>query len=159
MEYFIKNNNEILQLVNEWEPKLLLFPTDVITQKRNSQGRTIKQILGHLVDSVSNNNHRIVHLQYRENPMEFPNYATNGNNDRWIAIQNYQDENWEDLVQLWKYYNKHFVHVVNNINPDKLDNAWISAPNKNITLKEMVLSYLDHLRLHLKEIDDLNCQV
>ncbi len=158
MEFFIKNNNEISQLVNEWEPKLLSLPTDVITQKRNSQGRTIKQILGHLVDSASNNNHRIVHLQYRENPMEFPNYATNGNNDRWIAIQNYQDENWEDLVQLWKYYNKHFVHVVNNINPDKLDNAWISAPNKNIKLKEMVLSYLDHLKLHLKEIDALNCQ-
>lgn len=155
MEFFIKNNNEILQLINEWKPKLLSLPTDVITQKRNSQGRTIKQILGHLVDSASNNNHRIVHLQYRENPMEFPNYATNGNNDRWIAIQNYQDENWEDLVQLWKYYNKHFVHVVNNINPDKLDNAWISATNKYITLKEMVLSYLDHLKLHLKEIDDL----
>jgi len=132
MEYFIKNNNEILQLVNEWEPKLLSFPTNVITQKRNSQGRTIKQVLGHLVDSASNNNHRIVHLQYRENPLEFPNYATNGN--------------------------KHFVHVVNNINPDKLDNAWISSPNKSITLKEMVLSYLDHLKLHLKEIDDLNCQ-
>lgn len=158
MEFFIKNNNEILQLVNEWELKLLSLPTDVITQKRNSQGRTIKQILGHLVDSASNNNHRIVHLQYRENPMEFPNYATNGNNDRWIAIQNYQDENWEDLVQLWKYYNKHFVHVVNNINPDKLDNVWISAPDKSITLKEMVLSYLAHLKLHLKEIDDLNCQ-
>ena len=158
MDFFFKNNYEILQLVNEWEPKLLSFPTDVITQKRNSQGRTIKQILGHLVDSASNNNHRIVHLQYRENPLEFPNYATNGNNDRWIALQNYQDENWEDLVQLWKYFNKHFVHVVNNINPDKLDNAWISSPNKSITLKEMVLSYLDHLKLHLKEIDDLNCQ-
>ena len=155
MEFFIKNNNEILQLINEWEPKLLSLPTDVINQKRNSQGRTIKQILGHLVDSASNNNHRIVHLQYRENPMEFPNYATNGNNDRWIAIQNYQGENWEDLVQLWKYYNKHFVHVVNNINPDKLDNAWLSAPNKYITLKEMVLSYLNHLKLHLKEINDL----
>jgi len=158
MDFFIKNNNEVLQLVNEWEPKLLSLPTDVITQKQNSQGRTIKQILGHLVDSASNNNHRVVHLQYRENPLEFPNYATNGNNDRWIAIQNYQDENWEDLVQLWKYFNKHFVHVVNNINPDKLDNAWISAPNKSITLKEMALSYLDHLKLHLKEIDDLNRQ-
>lgn len=158
MDFFIKKNYEILQLVNEWEPKLLSFPTDVITQKQNSQGRTIKQILGHLVDSASNNNHRVVHLQYRENPLEFPNYATNGNNDRWIAIQNYQDENWEDLVQLWKYFNKHFVHVVNNINPDKLDNAWISSPNKSITLKEMALSYLDHLKLHLKEIDDLNCQ-
>ena len=158
MDFFIKNNNEVLQLVNEWEPKLLSLPTDVITQKRNSQGRTIKQILGHLVDSASNNNHRIVHLQYRENPLEFPNYATNGNNDRWIAIQNYQDENWEDLVLLWKYYNRHIVQVINNINPNKLDNEWISAPNKTISLKEMVISYLNHLKLHLNEIDDIISQ-
>ncbi len=158
MDFFIKNNNEVLQLVNEWEPKLLSLPTDVITQKRNSQGRTIKQILGHLVDSASNNNHRIVHLQYRENPLEFPNYATNGNNDRWIAIQNYQDENWEDLVLLWKYYNRHIVQVINHINPNKLDNEWISAPNKTISLKEMVISYLNHLKLHLNEIDDIISQ-
>ncbi len=158
MDFFIKNNNEVLQLVNEWEPKLLSLPTDVITQKRNSQGRTIKQILGHLVDPASNNNHRIVHLQYRENPLEFPNYATNGNNDRWIAIQNYQDENWEDLVLLWKYYNRHIVQVINHINPNKLDNEWISAPNKTISLKEMVISYLNHLKLHLNEIDDIISQ-
>ena len=83
--------------------KLFRFPKEVITQRRNTQNRTIKQIVGHMVDSASNNTHRVVHLQYRESPLEFPNYATYGNNDRWIAIQNYQDENWENLVQLWKY--------------------------------------------------------
>ncbi|BDX38818.1 hypothetical protein CYCD_21730 [Tenuifilaceae bacterium CYCD] len=155
MEKFAENNQEILLLIDEWEPKLLLLPTDVITKRRNNQNRTIKQILGHLVDSASNNNHRIVHMQYREDPLEFPNYATNGNNDRWIAIQNYQDENWENIVQLWKYYNRHIVHVINNIDKSKLENHWISAPNTTITLKEMVVGYLDHLKLHLNEIQEL----
>ena len=50
--------------------------------RRNSQDRTIKQILGHLVDSASNNMHRIVHFQYHDSPLHFPNYATNGNKDR-----------------------------------------------------------------------------
>lgn len=155
MEKFTKNNQEILRLISEWEPKLLSLPTDVITKRRNNQNRTIKQILGHLVDSASNNNHRIVHLQYNDDPLIFPNYATNGNNDRWITIQNYQDDNWDDLVQLWKYYNRHIVHVINNIDKNKLENRWVSAPNTTITLKEMVIGYLDHLKLHLNEIQEL----
>jgi len=54
-----------------------------------SQYRNIKQILGHKIDSASNNTHRIVYLQYRESPCDYPNYATKGNNDKWIAIQDY----------------------------------------------------------------------
>jgi len=76
---------EELALVEQWESKLSVIPANVVSNRRNSQNRTIKQILGHLIDSASNNNHRIVHLQYRENPLVFPNYASEGNNDRWIA--------------------------------------------------------------------------
>jgi len=142
-------------LIKIWENKLLSLPTDVITEQRNSQNRTIKQILGHLIDSASNNTHRIVHLQYQASPMEFPNYATNGNNDRWITIQNYQDENWEDLVQFWKSFNLHLVHVIENIKPGKLGNEWMASSENKVSLEEMVLSYLDHFELHLTEIDEL----
>jgi hypothetical protein len=87
--------------------------------------------------------------------MEFPNYASNGNNDRWIAIQNFQDEDWYDLIRLWKFYNLHFVHIISHIDPAKLENRWIASPAKTISLKEMVNSYLDHLELHLSEIEEL----
>lgn len=97
----------ILNLLEEWEPRLLSLPQEIISERRNSQNRSIRQILGHLVDSASNNTHRIVHLQYRETPCSYPNYATHGNNDRWIAIQDFQHENWENLVNLWKYMNLH----------------------------------------------------
>ena len=145
----------VLTLINEWEPKLLGLQDDVITQRRNSQNRTIKQIVGHMIDSASNNTHRIVHLQYQQSPFVFPNYATNGNNDRWIAIQNYQDENWADMINLWKYSNLHIVHVIENVNPAKLDYEWIAAPGKNISLKTMVIDYLLHFKLHLDEINEL----
>ncbi len=73
-----------------------------------------------MVDSASNNTHRIVHLQYQESPLQFPNYATNGNNDRWIAIQDYQNENWGELIHLWKCTNLHIAHVIKNVDPSKL---------------------------------------
>ncbi len=155
MNEFKKNNQELLSLIDEWEPKLLQLPEDMITKRRNSQNRTIKQIVGHMVDSASNNTHRIIHMQYQASPLIFPDYANLGNNDRWIAIQNYQDEKWQDIVQLWKYSNIHIVHVTNNVNSEKLDNEWISALNNAISLKAMIIDYLRHFKLHLSEIDDL----
>lgn len=155
MNDFKKNNQELLKLIDEWEPKLLQLPEDMITKRRNSQNRTIKQIVGHMVDSASNNIHRIIHLQYQISPLIFPDYANLGNNDRWIAIQNYQDEKWEDLVQLWKYSNIHIVHVINNVNIEKLDNEWITALKNSVSLKAMIIDYLRHFKLHLSEIDDL----
>jgi hypothetical protein len=148
-------SEEIISLIEEWEPKLASLPVETISEKRNSQNRTIKQILGHLIDSASNNTHRVVHLQYQGSPFTFPNYATFGNNDRWIAIQDYQNEDWSNLIQLWKYSLFHFCHVINNVKADKLNNEWISGPDKNITLESMIVDFPGHLKLHLDEIDEL----
>jgi hypothetical protein len=155
MNEFYTNNQELLHLINEWEPKLLALSEDSIINRRNLQNRTIKQIVGHMVDSATNNTHRIIHMQYQPSPLIYPDYANLGNNDRWIAIQNYQSEKWDDLVQLWKYSNIHITHVINNVNPDKLDNEWTTALNKNVSLKAIIIDYLTHFKLHLSEIDEL----
>ena len=147
--------NEIRSVIKEWEPKLNSLTKEEITHYRNKQNRTIKQILGHLIDSTSNNTHRVIHLQYQKSPFSFPNYATFGNNDRWIAIQNYQNEDWNDMIQLWKYSLIHFCHVIDNVSDDKLENEWISGPEKNITLRTMIVDFPGHLKLHLTEIDEL----
>jgi hypothetical protein len=152
---FLTISKEITSLIREWELKLVSIPQDIILQHRNSQNRNIRQILGHMIDSASNNTHRVIHLQYNEIPLIFPNYATFGNNDRWIAIQNYQDEVWEQMIQLWKFSLLHFCHVIENVNPDKLDNEWISGPSQKIMLREMVADFPGHLKLHLDEIDAL----
>ena len=145
----------MLELIAEWETKLSALADDVITERRNTQNRNIKQIVGHMIDSASNNTHRIVHLQYQPSPFAFPNYATFGNNDRWISIQNYQEENWHNLVQHWKYANLHVAHVIANIEPDKLENQWIAGEKELVSLKEMAIDYPRHLKLHMNEITDL----
>ena len=145
----------IQNLIEVWETRLLALPNEIISGRRNSQNRSIKQIVGHMIDSASNNTHRIVHMQYQESPLRFPNYATHGNNDRWIAIQNYQDEDWITMVHLWKYANRHIIHVIKNVNPSKLDNQWYYSDEKLISLNEGIKDYLRHLKLHLDEIDEL----
>jgi len=149
------NNRELLSLINEWEQKLLSLSENVISERRNRQNRTIRQILGHMVDSATNNTHRIVQMQYRESPLQYHNYATNGNNERWIAIQNYQSEDWKTLVQVWKFTNLHIVHVINNADASKLQNKWHYSESRLISLEEGILDYLRHFKLHLQEIDEL----
>jgi len=155
MKEFNESNKELLLLIDEWEPKLTTLSKDIISNRFNSQNRTIKQIVGHMIDSASNNTHRIVHMQYQPSPLIYPDYANLGNNDRWIAIQNYQEEKWYDLVQLWKYSNLHVVHVIKNVKAEKLNNIWITALNQKVSLKEMITDFLRHFKLHLKEIDEL----
>lgn len=65
--------DEIKRVVDQWEPKLLALPEEVITERRNHQNRTIKQLLGHLVDSASNNHQRMIRLQYNDS-LVFPDY-------------------------------------------------------------------------------------
>jgi hypothetical protein len=146
---------DILTSIGAWEPKLTSLSEDIISHRRNNQNRTIKQILGHLIDSASNNTHRIVHLQYQPSPLVFPNYASFGNNDRWIAIQNYQEENWGNMIQLWKFSMLHICHVIDNIDTEKLDNEWIVGPGRTMTLESMISEFPKHLKLHLSEINDL----
>ena len=152
---FEKNNEMLLSLINTWEFRLLEQNSETINKKRNSQNRTIKQIVGHMVDSATNNTHRIIHLQYQNSPLIYPDYASLGNNDRWIALQNYQEEDWENLVSLWKYTNLHIIHVIRNVSMNKLENMWLNGINQQVSLKTMILDYLKHIQLHLREIEEL----
>lgn len=146
---------EIEEIISRWTLRLLVLNEEEITKKRNVQNRNIKQILGHMIDSASNNTHRTIHMQYGENPLSFPNYATNGNNDKWIAIQNYSNEDWETLVKLWKYSNLHIVHLFRNIDISKIENQWHCSDTELVSMKDCIIDYLRHLNLHIKEIEEL----
>jgi len=149
---FSKITNGIVDIIESWELKLINLPIETITLKRNNQNRTIKQILGHLIDSASNNHQRMIRLQYNTN-LTFPDYRQD--NDLWIALQDFQTEDWNNLIQLWKYFNLHMVQVIKSVDQSKLDNYWHDFEGTKVTLKEMIEGYLWHINLHLNEIQEL----
>ena len=144
--------NGILKYIDTWEQKLIDLPVDVITNKRNNQNRTIKQILGHLIDSAANNHQRMVRLQYNDK-LDFPDYQQD--NELWIALQDYQNADWDTTIQLWKFYNLHMIQVIKSVDQTKLDNSWQSFENITVTLKQMIDGYLGHIVLHFNEIQEL----
>jgi len=148
-------SNDTLKLVQELESILINIDKSIIATKKNEQGRTIKQIVGHLCDSASNNTHRIIHLQYQESPLTFPDYANFGVNDKWIAIQDYNNYEWDDLVNLCKYTNIHIANVIKKIDSSKLQNMWIAGTGVQYSLEEMIVDYPLHFQLHFDEILEL----
>jgi len=130
------------------------LPEEVIRTRRNNQNRTIKQLLGHLVDSASNNHQRMVRLQYNQT-LVFPDYTPD--NDRWIAIQDYQQADWPSLIRLWEAVNLHMAHIIGCIDPAALSNTWTDCEGNTVTLRQMAEGYLWHLDLHIRQIRELAC--
>ncbi len=155
MELLDNISSDILKQVIELEEILKSADRKVVATKTNSQNKTVKQIVGHLVDSASNNTHRIIHLQYQPSPLIFPDYANLGVNDKWIAIQDYYNYDMDDLINLMKYTNIHIANVIKKIDTTKLQNVWISALKEEYTLEEMIIDYPRHFKLHLDEIKEL----
>jgi hypothetical protein len=144
--------NGILRYIDLWEQKLIDLPVDTITNRRNKQNRTIKQILGHLIDSAANNHQRMIRLQYNEH-LNFPDYQQD--NDLWIALQDYQNADWNIIIQLWKYYNLHMIQVIKSVDQSKLNNSWQNFEDITVSLQQMIEGYLGHIDLHLGEIQEL----
>jgi hypothetical protein len=147
--------DELSTLISEWEVKLATLPERTVTNRKNSQDRSIRQITGHMVDSASNNTHRVIHMHYQKSPVGYPDYANLGNNDRWIAIQNYQEEDWGELIKLWAALNRHMVHLIRQVDESRLNQIWISALKERVTLREMISDFPRHFKLHLNEISAL----
>ena len=98
-------------------------------------------------------------LAVKSNDLVFAGY----DQEQWVMIQHYEDEDWPALIQLWKSYNDHLAHVIAHIPaavlqqrrwPHTLDRiAWqtVSA-DKPATLEYLIRDYIGHLNDHAKQI-------
>jgi hypothetical protein len=68
---------------------------------------TPREILGHLIDSASNNHQRFVRARFQED-LVFPGY----DQKEWVRGQKYADAPWAELVELWRLYNLHLARVM-----------------------------------------------
>jgi hypothetical protein len=105
------------------------------------------EILGHLIDSAVNNHQRFVRAQLSKE-LRIPGYEQ----QVWVATQRYQGEPWANLIQLWKSYNLHLLHVISTIPENALGNYCIIGDNKPVTLEFVIEDYVRHLRHHLEQI-------
>ena len=66
-----------------------------------------KEILGHLVDSASNNHQRFVRARFQDD-LVFAGYEQ----DDWVTAEGWQERPWREILELWRLYNLHLAHVI-----------------------------------------------
>ncbi|MPZ17270.1 MAG: DinB family protein [Luteitalea sp.] len=106
-----------------------------------------KEILGHLIDSAANNHHRFIRAQAVVR-LQFPPYQQ----DQWVAAQGYRERPWLELVELWRLYNQHLVHVMNRVPKESLGNECVVSPDEPSTLADHMVDYVRHVEHHLGQI-------
>ena len=122
----------------------LLGQTDetIVAVRPSAEAWSLKEIVGHLIDSASNNHQRFVRLQIG-NLEGFPAYEA----EPWIRIQQYNTVGWELLKTLWLEYNRLILALVERIPEKYLTNTW-SLGDESHTLGWLVNDYYRHLRWH-----------
>jgi hypothetical protein len=150
--------SDFRQTIEDASDRLLSISPEQSNVPRAADKWSPKEIIGHLIDSASNNHQRFVRAQFTDD-LIFARYEQEG----WVRVQNYQGEEWAHLVQLWKLYNQHMLHLMSQIPEEtrmKLrykhnlhETASDSlSPNEPVTLDWFMRDYVDHMKKHLGQI-------
>jgi hypothetical protein len=117
-----------------------------------------REVIGHLIDSASNNHQRFVRARFQED-LVFAGYKQ----DDWVRNQNYREAPWTDLVELWRLYNLHLARVLDGIPED----VWKRETRKHTfdkilmvrvpagepaTLEHLRRDYVAHLQHHVEQV-------
>ncbi|WP_343670402.1 GNAT family N-acetyltransferase [Chitinophaga sp.] len=141
---------ELKALINEWE-LLLAAISDMQAAVRPKAGKwSIKEILGHLVDSAINNNVRIIRAQ-QISLLHIPGY----DQEFWVKRQAWQFMNWQNLIKLWTIFNEHLVLTIRTIPTEALQHTVKVNENEPVTLNYLIVDYVKHMKHHLSQISEL----
>jgi hypothetical protein len=110
-------------------------------------GWSRKQVLGHLIDSASNNHQRFVRGALQD-ALELPGYDQVG----WARVQAAEQIPWQDLISLWVSYNQLLAHVIERIPESHLNVLCRIGGGEPVTLEFIAQDYLRHMLHHLVQI-------
>jgi hypothetical protein len=128
------------------------FPETLLLFRPAENSWCIKEVVGHLIDSASNNHQRMVRLQIKDQ-LVFPDYRHD--NEKWVRLQGYAQRPWSEILALWQQFNRHIAHLIRSVDGSCLKHVWIQEPKSHISLAELMHGYLQHLRLHADQIDEI----
>lgn len=140
-------SDELLRLVAVAEPRLRAVSESESAEPLLAGGWSRKQVIGHLVDSASNNHQRFVRAALQTS-LDFPGYDQSGN----VRVQAIQEADWALLAGLWAAYNRFLAHVIAHLPVSKLETACRIGEGDAVTLGFLVEDYLTHLVHHLRQI-------
>jgi hypothetical protein len=149
---------ELREAIAAATPRLLALTEKQAATPREKGKWSPKQIIGHLIDSASNNHQRFVRAQFTDD-LIFPGYEQ----VEWVSVQDYQAASWPELVAFWRLFNLHIARVMDAIPEEtrfklrarhNLDELASKAVPKDqpVTLEYFMNDYVGHLKHHLRQV-------
>lgn len=140
------NSVERLKFLCDMIPDLLnQMDEHVFSFKEQVNKWSKKEILGHLIDSASNNHQRFVRVQFESNPEIVYDQV------HWNQYSYYQQMDAKDLIEFWLEYNQHLIRLIENIPMESLSRTCLIAGNL-LSLQYLIDDYVIHLEHHLRQI-------
>ncbi len=143
------STDRLQYLIDTVPAKLSAFDEEGFSRKPAPGKWSKKEIIGHLIDSATNNHHRFIRAQFEDAPK-----ITYQQND-WNAASRYNDMESRHVISFWHMYNQHLIEVVKRIPEADMQRGCNNGGESNVTLSWLIEDYVKHMEHHLGQIFDL----
>jgi hypothetical protein len=110
-------------------------------------GWTHTQIVGHLLDSATNNRQRFVRAS-TDGLYVGPPYAQ----EAWVTAHGYAGQSWETLLRWWQAEHEILAAVVDGIAEDRLETHCVIGEEAPVSLRFLIEDYVVHQRQHIAQL-------
>jgi len=144
-----KTVTELRQIVSQFYKKLHEFSEEELTASREPGKWSRKEVIGHLIDSAQNNLRRFICGQYENEPPAII-YAQ----DFWVAANDYNNMNKEDIINLWKLINERICAVLQKMPVENYSRNCNTGKDtvELHSLQWLAADYNKHLKHHLNQV-------
>jgi hypothetical protein len=139
---------KLSEIIEEYSELLKSISDMKYSMKLSPEKWSKKEILGHLIDSATNNHQRFIRVQFENRPSIFYDQ------DMWVAHSHYNELPVKQLIRFWTVYNKHLLEIIKRIPAENLKRECKMRDGNHVTLQFLVDDYVTHLQHHLKQIFD-----
>ena len=116
--------------------------------REEDSGWSIKEILGHLFDSASNNHQRL--LRYvKGGELKFPGY----DQEEFVKRANYREFEYLDLLSLWYCQNKLLSHIYDHIPEEDRESAIQVGDRESASIRRLMEDYFAHMEVHEGQVE------
>ena len=129
--------------------KLRAIPEEIFSQKNSPDKWSYKEIMGHLIDSATNNHHRFIRAQFEENPKIL--YQQ----EKWNAHGYYQQLSREHVLSFWALYNQHIIEVISHTPTPFLERTCLMDDGQLYSIAWLFDDYVRHMEHHFRQIPEL----
>jgi hypothetical protein len=114
--------------------------------REKGEGWSVKEILGHLVDSASNNHQRIARYIPKGN-LSYPAY----DQEQCVKRADYRAFAFDRLLALWYNHNHLLLHMIAGIPAADLDSTIAIGDKPPVAIRQLIPDYFAHMENHERQ--------